>query len=158
MWDGNTWKDLKISPDSPEVYTSVHRNLVFSLYVDWFNPFGNKHGGKLVSISLVLLVCMNLPPEERYWEENLYLFGIIPGPKEPSLDQMNHIPQPLVAEFQLFAKGVWFTSTALYPQGRKISALLCPLIADLFTSDAESCWIFISHIKIVLLLLYDHKG
>ena len=39
--------------------------LAWSLSIDWFNPQGNK-------------------------TENVYLVGVIPGPKEPSLEEINH--------------------------------------------------------------------
>ena len=74
---------------------------------------------------------MNLPPEKRYKLENIFLFGVIPGPKEPSLEQVNHLLFPLVKELQSFWKGVRFQSTALHATGRVIRAVVFPLIADL---------------------------
>ncbi|KAF9471199.1 hypothetical protein BDN70DRAFT_765570, partial [Pholiota conissans] len=63
---------------------------VFSLCVDYFNPLGNKQAGKKKSIGLISMVCLNLPPEMRYKPENMFLFGIIPGPNEPPLACLNH--------------------------------------------------------------------
>ena len=47
-----------------------------------------------------MLFCMNLPPELRYKPENVFLVGIIPGPKEPNVLQMNNLLRPLVTELQ----------------------------------------------------------
>ena len=124
-WDGTVWKEMKDTTDASKIYTTISGNLVFSFYVDWFNPFGNKYGGKSVSLGSILLVCMNLPPEDHYLEENLFLFGVIPGPKEPSLDQINNFLLPLVNEFETFQKGIWFNATALHPHGHQIKAILC---------------------------------
>ncbi|KAI9463750.1 hypothetical protein HD554DRAFT_2206411 [Boletus coccyginus] len=39
---------------------------------------------------------LNLPLDIRYRPENMYLAGIIPGPKQPSLEHPNHYIQPLM--------------------------------------------------------------
>jgi len=36
---------------------------IFSMCVDFFNPLGNKQAGKKKSISLISLVCLNIPPK-----------------------------------------------------------------------------------------------
>lgn len=41
-------------------HDNEHR-LVFSFFVDWFNPFLNKQAGKKASIGGIYMVCMNLP-------------------------------------------------------------------------------------------------
>ena len=35
---------------------------VFSLCVNFFNPLSNKQAGKKMSVGLISLVCLNLPP------------------------------------------------------------------------------------------------
>ena len=131
VWDGSVWKSFIGPQNSNETFTSKSGHLVFSLYVDWFNPYGNKVGGKSLSLGAVALVCLNLPIDERYKIENIYLFGVIPGPKEPKLDQMNNILDPLISELMEFWKGVWFTKTSQFPEGRLIFAVIFPLIGDL---------------------------
>ncbi|KAF8225965.1 hypothetical protein L208DRAFT_1105429, partial [Tricholoma matsutake] len=58
--------------------------LIFSLNM-------NKQGGKKVLTGGIYIVCLNLPPAIRYNMENMFLVGIIPGPHEPSLYQINYI-------------------------------------------------------------------
>ena len=129
IWDGSVWKSLKFPSTDPALYTSSSGNLVFSLYVDWFNPHGNKIGGKSLEAGAITLVCLNLPPEHRYQEQNIFLFGITPG--QPSINDIYKVLQPLVNEFLDFSTGVWFTQTQRNPTGRKIQAIMLPLIADL---------------------------
>ena len=131
VWDGRVWNEFPESEDGGEVFTKKSGNLVFSLYLDWFNAEGSSSLGAHNSIGSITLICLNLPPEERYKISNIFLFGVIPGPKEPSLEQVNHLLSPLVTELQSFWKGVRFKSTALHASGRVIRAAVFPLIADL---------------------------
>ena len=85
---------------------------VFSLCMDYFNPLGNKQAGKKKSIGLILLVCLNLPPEMQYKLENMSLFGIIPGPSKPPFTCLNHYLCPLVDMLlEFWFTGIWFSHT-----------------------------------------------
>lgn len=105
---------------------------VFGLCVDAFNPFLNKQAGKKASSTAVYMVLLNLPPSVRYKVENMYLAGVVPGPREPSLTQINHLLRPLVNELlEFWDPGVWFTRTPCCTSGKLVRAALVPLICDL---------------------------
>jgi len=105
---------------------------IFSLSVDAFNPFLNKQAGKKASSTAIYMVCLNLPPSIRYKPENMYLAGVIPGPREPSLTQINHLLNPLVEELlEFWTPGIWFTHTPQWNYGRLVRAALVPLVCDL---------------------------
>jgi hypothetical protein len=104
----------------------------FSLCVDFFNPLSNKQAGKKVSIGIISLACLNLPPDERYKPENMFLAGIIPGPKEPPLNLLNHYLTPVVDDLlELWDPGVRFSRTYNHPTGRTLRCALIAVICDL---------------------------
>lgn len=78
------------------------------------------------------MICLNLPIHLRYRLENVYLVGIIPGPREPSLHEINHLLRPLVNELlQLWKVGYFLTRTSTRAAGRLVRVALIPLICDL---------------------------
>jgi hypothetical protein len=108
---------------APSFFDSSVENLrlVFLVYHDFFNLFSNKMAGKQRSVGMVLMVCLNLPPEIRYNRENLYAVSVIPGPLEPSGAEINHFMHPIVESLrQHFDPGVWISRTSKYPNGRHI--------------------------------------
>lgn len=104
----------------------------FGLSVDAFNPFLNKQAGKKACVTAIYMVLLNLPPYARYKVENMYLAGVIPGLREPSLTQINHLLRPLVNELlEFWDPGVWYTRTPNCFSGKLVKAALVPLICDL---------------------------
>ncbi|KZP09268.1 hypothetical protein FIBSPDRAFT_672609, partial [Athelia psychrophila] len=90
IWDGSGMRDLR-GPDGQCFSNGPpgEARLVWNLSVDWFNPGGNKQSGKHVSVGSMAMMCLNLPPSLRSRPENMWL-SILPGPREPSTDEMNH--------------------------------------------------------------------
>jgi hypothetical protein len=105
---------------------------VFSLSVDFFNPYTNKQSGKKSSVGLISVVCLNLPPSMHYKPENMFLSGVIPGPKEPPLTALNHYLKPLVDDLiDFWEAGVKFSRTYNYETGRLVRCALVLLVCDL---------------------------
>lgn len=133
IWHGTELNEFK-GPDGKWFFDSPageHR-LAFSLFVDWFNPFGRKRGGKSATVGAIYLVCLNLPPEIRYRVENVYLVGIIPGPREPSNHHLNHLFQPLVDELlQFWEAGVFYSRTHKHKYGLLVKCVVIPVVADM---------------------------
>ena len=105
--------------------------LVFALAVDGFNPFGMKVAKGSGSVTGIYMALLNLPPDMHYQPENMFLVGVTPGPKKPSLEQINHFLRPLVDDMLHFwDPGVFFTRTARFQFGRHALAAIIPLVCD----------------------------
>ncbi|KAI7934528.1 hypothetical protein MJO28_016955 [Puccinia striiformis f. sp. tritici] len=110
--------------------TTVEKEYLPGALVIWYLVFIST--GKKNSLGAITLVCLNFPPIQPYKVENVYLFGIIPGPKELSTEPINHLLRPLVEKLKMFwSTGYFLNSTASHPTGRLIRVAIFPLIADL---------------------------
>jgi hypothetical protein len=133
IFDGDFLRDF-IGPDGKTRYGEGKNEgrYAFTLCVDFFNPNSNKQAGKKVSVGIISLACLNLPANERYKPENMFLAGIIPGPKEPPLNTLNHYLTPLVDDFlDFWVPGVRFSRTSNYPTGRVVRCALIAVVCDL---------------------------
>lgn len=133
MWDAPILRDFKDLDGKPFfVGSKTESRLAFSLNMDRFNPLTNKQAGKKISTCGIYLVCFNLPPEVRYRPENVFLVCVISGPTEPSLHQINYILKPLIDKFLvLWTRGLYMMRTPKHPSGRRIRAVILPLVGDL---------------------------
>ncbi|KAI7948527.1 hypothetical protein MJO29_010192 [Puccinia striiformis f. sp. tritici] len=130
IYDLRGWREL-IGPDGHQ-FTANSNNVTFGMFMDGINPHGNRISGKHVSITFIIMVCLSLPVSMRYNPEDIFLVGIAPGPKEPSLEQTNWILQPIIDQLAvLWKSGLCLLKTFQHPQGRVVSAALLTFFADL---------------------------
>ncbi len=134
IWDAPGLYDIPDADSTPFIRQRADNegHYVFSFNMDGFNPFQLKQGGRSASVMAMYMICLNLPREEWFKPENMFLAGIIPGPNEPSMDQINHFLVPLVDDlFQSYNNGVYYTRTWKYPNGRRTKSILLLIICDL---------------------------
>lgn len=65
----------------------------------------NKFTGKY-SCGAMYATILNNPTEKRFLREETILVCVIPGPTEPSLEQLNSIIEPFVEEMMLLKNGM----------------------------------------------------
>lgn len=134
IWDAPVLRELVLSDGTRFVDAPPgEARLVFGLSVDGFNPFQSKTAKQSVSVTAIYMYCLNLPPHLRYRPENMYLVGVIPGPKKPKMDwEINHFLRPLVDELlEFWNSGVYYSRTWKCVSGRLVRCALVPLVCDL---------------------------
>jgi hypothetical protein len=95
---------------------SLGYGLQASVNIDWFGIT------KKYSVGAVYVCFLNLHRSVRYRPENTILACMIPGPGEPSLEELNSVLDPLVEEFQVLYAGEYIVQNiyraperSLYP-------------------------------------------
>ena len=106
--------------------------LGFVMHVDFFNPNGVRERGNHDSIGVIPLALLNLPETLRYLPENMYLC-LIPGPREPQRDEINHFTRPIIDEFDIgWERGFHVSHTASSPDnGRDVDIAIILSLNDL---------------------------
>jgi Transposase family tnp2 len=132
IFDGEMLQNFK-GPDGKHFgHEEDEGRYVFSLSIDFFNPLSNKQAGKTISVGIISLVCLNLPPDIRYKSEHMCLVGIIPGPRETPLMIINQYLTPLVDDFlDFWHPGVLFSRTDGYKHGRVVRCAIVCFVCDL---------------------------
>jgi len=107
--------------------------LAFAMHVDFFNPNGVRVGANSDSIGVISLTNLNLPACVRYQPENVFLVGVIPGPRKPVETEINHFTCPIINEFQIgWERGFHISKTALSPiYGRDVEVAIILSVNDL---------------------------
>ncbi|KIK56796.1 hypothetical protein GYMLUDRAFT_107173, partial [Collybiopsis luxurians FD-317 M1] len=105
--------------------------LAFAIQVDFFNPNRSRKRGNHDSIGIISLVNLNLPDNLRYKPEHTYL-TIIPGPREPELDNLAHYLTPIVNQLLVgWEHGFRLSRTACSPEGNTVEVAVVLSVNDL---------------------------
>ncbi|MBW0547385.1 hypothetical protein O181_087100 [Austropuccinia psidii MF-1] len=107
--------------------------LALSLFVDWFNPRGNKLSGKIESNGIFAISCLNLPPIICNKLSHMCICGITPGPYSPNTQTLNHLLKPLVDELVKLDSGI-LIPTYQYPAGQFIQIKLLLVYGDILAT------------------------
>ncbi|THU86937.1 hypothetical protein K435DRAFT_682684, partial [Dendrothele bispora CBS 962.96] len=105
---------------------------IFAFAADGFNPFHLKEAHQTASSTGLWMVLLNFPPHLRYLPENVYLVGVIPGPRVPSVvrGQMTSTLKLVVDDLVKFRAGVKFSRTYKYRLGRLCKTACVVIVAD----------------------------
>ncbi|KAF8119204.1 hypothetical protein EV363DRAFT_1400949 [Boletus edulis] len=94
-------EDIEEFPGSRRSLFSCDLGLSVTVNIDWFGiTDGRPHSAGAVYVSF-----NNLHRSVRYLTQNVHLAAVIPGPKEPSLECLNHCIEPLKEELHALYKG-----------------------------------------------------
>ncbi|MBW0482827.1 hypothetical protein O181_022542 [Austropuccinia psidii MF-1] len=129
IWDGLVWRRFtgtRNIHDAP--FMSIRGAVAFSIYVDWFNAHGKST--RFSSIGPIMLICLNLPPSERLKPVNVYVAGIILGPKGPTALQLKYLLMPLIKDLKELWQGYHFLPTSTGPSGSFIRFAILMAIVD----------------------------
>jgi hypothetical protein len=89
------------------LFFSGHRDVAVGFSTDGYSP----HKRKAKTAWPLVIYNYNLPPEERFQNENIIVLGVIPGPKKPH--DFDSFAWPMVEEMLALAVGVktWDANT-----------------------------------------------
>ncbi|KAF8597814.1 hypothetical protein BDV93DRAFT_595840 [Ceratobasidium sp. AG-I] len=95
-----TVADEPIAPGSDVAVSSLGYGLFAALNIDWFGITKKRTCGA------IYLAILNIARHARYQVHNVILACVIAGPKEPSLENLNFVLQPIVESFKKLYAGV----------------------------------------------------
>ncbi|ETW82454.1 hypothetical protein HETIRDRAFT_426132 [Heterobasidion irregulare TC 32-1] len=84
-------------------FVSLPCGLLFSINIDWFSPTKRS---RAYSTGAIYVTILNNPRSKHFLPQETILYCVIPGPQEPTLEQLNHITEPLVEELWALYEGV----------------------------------------------------
>lgn len=104
----------------------------FVYFVDFFPPEGRRGHTSTKSLGIIAMACLNLPASIRYLPENIYIAGIIPGPNQPHMEEINHYLRPAILDMRdSWIRGVRVSRTAKYETGRVTRSAIVVCVFDL---------------------------
>jgi hypothetical protein len=69
----------------------------------------------------------------------MYVAGLVPGPHEPRLTELNHYLKPVIDDLVVsWKRGVSYSRTALHPSGRIIRCAIIAAVMDLVAARKTS--------------------
>jgi hypothetical protein len=107
--------------------------LGLSLFVNWFNPRGNKISGKVQSTGVLALSCLNLPPTFCNKLSHMCIAGITPRPYSPDPHSFNHLLTPIVDKLIKLDTGI-IIPTYQFPAGRFVQIKLLCVYGDVLAT------------------------
>ncbi|PPQ99837.1 hypothetical protein CVT24_009631 [Panaeolus cyanescens] len=144
LWDSPAWQN-----GLPGFSMLARGNLTFGFFIDWFNPLLNKIAGKIASAGAIIFFCLNLPNELQCRPEYTYFAGITPPPKEPTVETITALSDPIIQQFRNMWSGKIIRSS-FYPNGLMRRIAILAALGDLLAmrkalgfagigSDAHFC-------------------
>lgn len=132
VFEANFIKDFKGPDGKLFVDRGDKIRLAFSIHMDFFNPNGITHRGATESLGIISCANLALDPCIRYLPEYIFVAAIIPGPVEPSSDDIDHFVRPVVEQFvQAWRPGLRVSRTASSESGAMVEAGILLSVNDL---------------------------
>jgi hypothetical protein len=126
IYDGMIWKDFRdenMEPFFTKEFADTHIGLMLNM--DWFQPFLNSQ----YSVGVIYAVICNLPRSERFKPYNILTLAVLPGPKEPSLHEINNYLYPIVNQLNWLWNG-YYIKTHEHNNGRFVRGAIIGCSCD----------------------------
>ena len=98
IMDGDVWKSFKINENDNVPFVEASKsNLMFNFNLDWFQAYT----GAQYSVGAIYMTILNIDRKSRNLRKNVIFVGLMPGPYEPHLQQINNYLKPLIDELKI---------------------------------------------------------